>query len=278
MHVTLISLTAITCAWLRPPGFICEHLRPAADQGPRSTLAAAMGTAGLFLCLFAGSFVAARALISEDGTFSQHRPQFFESLFRFEDNFDFPKYDTIFSSSRTRRPDFHMLGELPSIPGVPKVDVFCDDVKLTVLVGKRAGRVLLTADELQLGDRCYRSHDLPNQHVFAYGVDECGTTRVVSGLGYFASLSRYLDLRANCVAGGKRCGGVHQHTLDKSDTTSNLVAGSFLGAPQLCPQKVHLLIVTRLKIPTLTGLCPQVVFQSKHICPDPPRSRRPDQI
>lgn len=158
-----------------------------------------MGTAGVFLCVF----VAAHAVISEDGTFPQHRPQFFENLFLFEENFNFPKYDTIFSSSWTRRPDFHMLGELPSIPGVPNVEVFCDDAKLTVLVGKRAGRVVLTADELQLGDRCYRNHDLPNQHVFAYGVDECGTTRVVSGFGYFASVPRYLHFRPNCVTGGK---------------------------------------------------------------------------
>lgn len=148
-----------------------------------------MGTAGVFL--FVGCFVAARAVISEDGMFPQHRPQFFENLFLFEENFDFPKYDTIFSSSRTLRPDFHMLGELPSIPGVPKVEVFCDDVKLTVLVGKRAGHVVLTADELQLGDRCYRNHDLPNQHVFAYSVDECGTTRVVSGFGYSESVPSF---------------------------------------------------------------------------------------
>lgn len=120
----------------------------------------------------------ADAGISEDGAF---RPHFFENLFRFEENLDFPTYDTIFSSSRSRRPDFHRMGELPSVAGVPTVDVFCDDGRLTVLVAKRAGHVLLSADELQLGDGCSRSHDLPKHHVFAYGVDECGTTRVVSG-------------------------------------------------------------------------------------------------
>lgn len=204
-----------------------------------------MRTAGAFLCVFVGCFVAAGAVISEDGLFPQHLP-FFENLLLFEEDFDFPKFDTIFSSSRTQRPDFHMLGELPSIPGVPQVEVFCDDVKLTVLVGKRAGHVVLTADELQLGDRCYRNHDLPNQHVFAYSLDECGTTRVVSGFGYFASLPRYLHLKLSCVTGGKRRGDVHKHTLDKSDTTSDTVAASFRGAPQLRPRKVHLLIVTRL--------------------------------
>lgn len=145
-----------------------------------------MGTAGVFVCVFVGYLAVARAVILEDGVFLQYRPQLFENLFLFEENFDFPKYDTIFSSSRTRGPDFHMLGELPPIPGVPKVEVFCDDKQLTVLVGKRAGSVVLAADELQLGDRCYRNHDLPDRHVFAYSVDECGTSRVVSGFDYFA--------------------------------------------------------------------------------------------
>lgn len=161
-----------------------------------------MGTAGVFLCVFFGCFVAAFAVIREDGEFPQHRPQFFENLFLFEENFDFPKYDTILSAARTQRPDFYMLGDLPSVPGVPQVEVFCDDVKLTVMVGKRAGRVELTADELQLGDRCYRNHDLPNRHVFAYGVDECGTVRRVSGRFYSASAIRYLHFRPNCVTGG----------------------------------------------------------------------------
>ncbi|CAG09906.1 unnamed protein product [Tetraodon nigroviridis] len=204
-----------------------------------------MGTAGVFFCVFVSCFAAAYGVISEDGLFPQHRPQFFENLFLFEENFDSPKYDTIFSSSRTQRPDFHMLGELPSIPGVPKVEVFCGDEKLTVVVGKRAGHVVLTANDLQLGDRCYSNHELPNQHVFAYSVDKCGTSRVVSGFGYFASVLRHLHFSPDCVTGGKRCGGVHKHTLDKSGTTSNMVAGSFLGAPQLRPQKVRLLMVTR---------------------------------
>lgn len=203
-----------------------------------------MGTAGVFLCVFVGCFVGAYAVSSEDRMFSQHRPQFFENLFLFEENFDFPKYDTIFSSSRTQRPDFHMLGELPSITGVPKVEVFCDDVKLIVLVGKRVGHVVLTPDELQLGDRCYRNHDLPNQHVFAYSVNECGTTRVVSGFGCFA-VSINLVFRPNYVPGGKWCGDVHKHSLDKSDTTSIMVAGSSFSAPQLRPQKVRLLTVKR---------------------------------
>lgn len=236
----LISLIANT--WLRPPHLICEHLLLVKHPG---TLTTAMGTAGVVLCVFAGCFVAACAVLVEDGAFPQHRPQFFENLFLFEENFDSPQYDTIFSSSRTRQPDFHMLGELPSVPGLPKVEVFCDGVKLTVVVGKRAGCVALTADELQLGDRCYANHDLPNQHVFAYGVDECGTTRVVSGFGCFGSIPRHLHFRSDCVAGGKRCGGVHKHTLDKSDTTSNMVAGSFLGWPQLRPQKVGVIITRR---------------------------------
>uniref|UniRef100_A0A3B5KEN8 ZP domain-containing protein n=1 Tax=Takifugu rubripes TaxID=31033 RepID=A0A3B5KEN8_TAKRU len=56
---------------------------------------------------------------------------------------------------------------------------------LSVLVEKRAGHVVLTADALQLGDNCYSNQDLPNQHAFIYGVDECGTARVVSGFDAF---------------------------------------------------------------------------------------------
>lgn len=140
-----------------------------------------MGTAEVFLCVFAGCFVAAGAVINQDGMIPLHHPGFFENLFLFDQNFDFPQYDTIFSSSQTRRPDFHMLGQLPSIPGVPKVEVFCDESRLSVLVGKRAGGVALTAAELQLGDGCYSNQDLPNHHAFVYRVDECGTARVVSG-------------------------------------------------------------------------------------------------
>lgn len=157
-----------------------------------------MGTAEVFLCIFAGCLVAVK---SEDGTFPRYHPGFFENLFLFEQNFDFPQYDTIFSSSQNRRPDFHMLGELPSIAGVPKVEVFCDESKLTVLVGKRAGHVALTADELQLGDNCYSTQDLPNQHVFVYGVDECGTARVVSGSNYFRQIPGSFHVRPSCVAG-----------------------------------------------------------------------------
>lgn len=144
-----------------------------------------MGTAEVFLCVFAGCFVAACAALNQDGAFPLHHPGFFENLFLFDRNFDFPQYDTIFSSSQTQRPDFHVLGQLPSISGVPIVEVFCDESMLSVLVGKRAGRVVLTADQLQLGDNCYSNQDLPNQHAFVYSVNECGTTRVVSGSNYF---------------------------------------------------------------------------------------------
>lgn len=144
-----------------------------------------MGTAEVFLCVLAGCLVVAHAVINQDGAFPLHHPGFFENLFLFDRNFDFPQYDTIFSSSQTRSPDFHMLGQLPSISGVPTVEVFCDETMLSVLVGKRAGRLALAADQLQLGDSCFSNQDLPNQHAFIYSVDECGTARVVSGSNYF---------------------------------------------------------------------------------------------
>lgn len=200
-----------------------------------------MGTARALLCVFAGCFVAARALISDDGAFPRRLPRFFEDLFLFERNFNFPRYDTALSSGQSLTPDFHVLGELPFGGGVPGVEVFCDESKLLVLVGKRASGVVLTADDLRLGDSCLSNQDLPNQHVFAYRVDECGTTRVVSG---FNSSRRFPDnfgFRPGCVAGGKwRRGGLHQHTLDKADKSPDMVAASFLGAPHLRPQKVSM--------------------------------------
>lgn len=77
-------------------------------------------------------------------------------------------------------PDFHMLADLPPIMNVPKVEVFCDESKLTLLVDKMSNGVPLAAEEIQLGDGCFSNRDLPSQFVFTYGLDECGTTPVVS--------------------------------------------------------------------------------------------------
>lgn len=135
-----------------------------------------MGIVVIFLCAFAGPFIAAHAVINEDGMHEQHFQGFFENLppFPFGRNFD-----TIFSSWQTRMPDFHMLGLLPSVMDF-NVEVFCDESTLTVLVGKKVNNVLLGAEEIQLGDGCFNNRELPSQYGFAYSLQECGTTPVVS--------------------------------------------------------------------------------------------------
>nr|XP_046268476.1 zona pellucida protein C [Scatophagus argus] len=157
-----------------------------------------MGATEIFLCLFVGHFIAVQSLINEqDDIFPRDFPGFFENIvpFPFKRSYDFTPYDTIFSSWRSRVPDFHMLAELPPIPNVPKVMVFCDEYKLTLLVNKRSNGVTLTGEEIQLGDGCYSNRELPNQFAFIYSLDECGTTRVMqSGLEMFTN-SLYLNLK-----------------------------------------------------------------------------------
>ncbi|XP_074517215.1 zona pellucida protein C [Sebastes fasciatus] len=147
-----------------------------------------MGTIEIFLCIFLGHFIAAQSVIKkqDDTFFHDIRP------FPFERSFDFPPYDTIFSSWRTRKPDFHMLAELPPIMIVPRIEVFCDESKLTLLVDKSSNGVVLTGEEIQLGAGCYSNRELPNQFVFTYSLDECGTTPMMqNGLVRFTN---YLHL------------------------------------------------------------------------------------
>lgn len=142
-----------------------------------------MGTMELFLCVFVGHFIAVQSVVNEqDATFPQDFPGFFDNIMPFprRRNFDFPPFDTIFSSWRTRAPGFHMLAELPPIMHVPKIEVFCNESKLTLLVDKRSSGVVVTGEELRLGDGCYSNRELPHQFVFTYSLYECGTARVVS--------------------------------------------------------------------------------------------------
>lgn len=169
--------------FLLPLHLINGHLGKESNQSGWPSVRFAMGAIEIFLCVFAGHFIAVHSVMNEqDVAFTQDFPGLVENLipFPFRRNFDFTPYDTIFSSWRTRSPDFHMLGDLPPIMNIPKVEVFCDESNLTVLVGKRSNGVMLTGEEMQLGDGCYSNRELPNQFVFIYGLDECGTTRVVS--------------------------------------------------------------------------------------------------
>ncbi|XP_042244490.1 zona pellucida protein C [Thunnus maccoyii] len=149
-----------------------------------------MGTAEIFLCIFVGNFIPVHSVIQQDAAFSQAFPGFFKNIMRFpfERNFDFPPFDTIFSSWRSRTPDFHILSELPPIMKVPRVQVSCDESQLTLLVDKRLNGVTLNGDEIQLGDGCYSNGELPNQFVFTYSFDQCGTTHSMqNGLEIFSN-------------------------------------------------------------------------------------------
>ncbi|GLD56235.1 zona pellucida sperm-binding protein 3-like protein [Lates japonicus] len=78
---------------------------------------------------------------------------------------------------------------------VPRVQVFCDESRLTVLVDKKSYGVTLTGEEIQLGDGCYSNGERPNQFVFTYGVDECGTAQeMLNGLKMFTN-TLHLNLK-----------------------------------------------------------------------------------
>uniref|UniRef100_A0A8C4DCV8 ZP domain-containing protein n=1 Tax=Dicentrarchus labrax TaxID=13489 RepID=A0A8C4DCV8_DICLA len=87
-----------------------------------------MGAIDIFLCVFVGHFIAVQSVVREQDTrIPQHFPGFFDNImpFPFKRHFDFPPYDTIFSSWRTRAPDFHMLAEFPPLIGLPQVEWDC---------------------------------------------------------------------------------------------------------------------------------------------------------
>lgn len=131
-----------------------------------------MGARGLFLCVCVGHFVA---------VFSNDVPEYVDNLesFPLGNRLDFAPYDTVFSSLRSWSPDFHRLVDLPPAGIVPKVQVLCDETKLTVLVDKSTNDFLLSGEEIQLGHGCYSNGDLPEHFVFTYSFDQCGTNYVV---------------------------------------------------------------------------------------------------
>lgn len=141
-----------------------------------------MGAIHVFLCIFLPHLISARSAIRyQDDAFSQDFARFFGDLPPpFERKLNLVPFDTIFSSWRSHTPDFHLLGELPPIVVVPKVQVFCDESKLTLLVDKRTNGLTLTGEEIQLGDGCYSNRELLDLFIFTYGFDQCGTTREVN--------------------------------------------------------------------------------------------------
>ncbi|XP_041828006.1 zona pellucida protein C [Melanotaenia boesemani] len=156
-----------------------------------------MGTIHQVLCIFLGRFIAAISLGYEDAMFPHDFESFLENdkLFPFERNIDFLPFDNIFSSWRTWAPDFSMLAEFPPTMNVPRVQVFCDESKLTLLVDKKSSGLTLTKEEMQLGNGCYSNKELPNQFAFVYDLDQCGTTLVLqNGLQAFTN-SLHLNLK-----------------------------------------------------------------------------------
>ncbi|KAK5857158.1 hypothetical protein PBY51_010420 [Eleginops maclovinus] len=182
-----------------------------------------MGSIQIFLCVSLAHLIAAQLVIKkQDATFFQDVEQLVDNIrpFPFESNFDFTPYDTIFSSWRTLHPDFHKLAELPPTMIVPRVEVFCDDSKLTLLVDKSSNGVILTREELQLGGGCYSNRQLPNQFVFAYSLDECGTTPVMqNGLVMFSN-SLHLNLKKHLPTGGQTPSTVRISCIPKRSYTN----------------------------------------------------------
>ncbi|XP_017268982.1 zona pellucida protein C [Kryptolebias marmoratus] len=152
-----------------------------------------MGTLQQVLLIFLGHFVTAQSFRRlEDAMFPQDFGGFFDN------NWPFPSdrsFDTLFSSWRRWSPGLHMLGEIPPITNVPRVQVFCDETKLTVVVDKKAYGLMLTGEEMQLGDGCYSNKELPNQFVFAYDLNQCGTTPVLQNGWQAFTNSLHLNLK-----------------------------------------------------------------------------------
>ncbi|KAF7202101.1 transcript variant X2 [Nothobranchius furzeri] len=158
-----------------------------------------MGPIQQVVFLFLGHCFAARSFgRPEDTLFPQDFGGFFDNnwLFPFDRNFDFPSFDTFFSSWRSWNPDFHMLAEFPPVVNVPRIQVFCDETKLTLLVDKNAFGLTLTTGDIQLGDGCYSNKELPNQLGFVYNLDQCGTVPLQNGEQVFTN-SLHLNVKKN---------------------------------------------------------------------------------
>lgn len=179
VHISLINSITNTCV-----SCLCTlSIALAGQENHQSgwpTLSFAMGTAKILLCLFVGHFIPVHSLIQQDAAFPPAFPGFFGNVVRlpFKRNFDFPLSDNMFSPWPTWFPDFHMLA--PPMISVPTVQISCDGSQLTLLVDKRFNDVILNEEDIHLGDGCNSNQELPNQFVFTYNFDQCGTTHLVS--------------------------------------------------------------------------------------------------
>ncbi|CAG5866301.1 unnamed protein product [Menidia menidia] len=177
-----------------------------------------MGTLLLLLYGFLGHFFAANCFVEyEDAMYPDDYEVFLENdgLFPFETEFDFPPFDTIFSSWQTLIPDIRRLAEFPPIMNVPRVQVSCDESKLTLLVDKKSFGRMLTKEELLLGDDCYSNKELPNQFVFVYDFDQCGTTSTPhNGLQAFTN-SLHVNLKKSLPTLSQTPPAVHVFCIPK---------------------------------------------------------------
>lgn len=179
--MSVINLIANTCH-SSPITFLMTHVHHGKTQSCWPCFCLTMGMRQQVLLIFLGHFLTAQSLRRlEDPTFPQDFGGVFDHnwLFPFDRDLDFLPLDPFFRSWRSLGPEFHMFGEIPPVTNVPRVQVFCDK-KLNVAVEKKAFGLTLTQEEIQLGDGCYSNKELPNQFVFVYDLDQCGTTPVVS--------------------------------------------------------------------------------------------------
>ncbi|KAF1375070.1 hypothetical protein PFLUV_G00235600 [Perca fluviatilis] len=171
----------------------------------------------LFLCLFFLDIAAQSVIKKQDAPNFQNVLRFFNNIrpFLFERNLDFTPFDTIFSSWGTVIPGIHMFSELLPIVMVPRVEVFCDESKITLLVDKRSNDFMLTGEELQLGNGCLSNKELPNQFVFTYSLDECGTTPVMQNGLVMVTNSLHLNLKKPSTIWWQTPSTVHIFCLPK---------------------------------------------------------------
>ncbi|CAJ1073918.1 zona pellucida protein C [Xyrichtys novacula] len=159
-----------------------------------------MGTIEIVLCVFLGHVIAVQSVIinrDQDATYAEEFLVSLDSIrpFPVRTNSDFFA-NTLFNSLKSWSPEFPMLSELPPFMNIPTVEVFCDESTLTVLVNKRSNGVMLTGEELWLGNGCTSSGELPNHFVFTYLLDECGTTEMLQNGNMVFTNSLHLNLRS----------------------------------------------------------------------------------
>ncbi|KAF6717921.1 Zona pellucida sperm-binding protein 3 [Oryzias melastigma] len=155
-----------------------------------------MGTLQLFLCIFFCHIISAESHLRYDDdsvVFRDFGGVLENKLFPFDRDFELLPFNDIFGSWRNWPPAFHMDPGFPPFMNAPRVQVSCDEDKLTVVVDKKTFGLALTAADVQLGDNCRSNTELPDQLVFSYQLDECGTKSVlqngVKGFTNFINLT-----------------------------------------------------------------------------------------